>query len=148
MPAMTTPIPIARNAFLQSMPSSHAKTVPVYAPVTGKGIATNKVNPQKPYFSIFGLPIFLTLSRYLSNNGIRDRTLSYKKRKAKKMGKNIKALAIIAIKKVNKGSSPKDMPRGIPPLNSLMGKTVINRVKAISFAIMCFKNSAAHNWES
>ena len=54
------------------------------------------------------------------------------------MGKNIKALAMIAIKKVNKGSSPKDMPNGIPPLNSLMGKMVISRVKAISLVIIYF----------
>ena len=64
------------------------------------------------------------------------------------MGKNIRALAMIAIKKVNKGSSPKDIPNGIPPLNSLIGKTVVNRVKAISFAIICFQDSAAYDREA
>jgi hypothetical protein len=49
---------------------------------------------------------------------------------------------MITIKKVNKGSSPKDMPNGIPPLNSLIGKTVVSRVKAISFVIICLQSGA------
>ena len=53
-----------------------------------------------------------------------------------------------AIKKVNQGSSPKDIPNGIPPLNSLIGKTVANRVKAIALAIICFQNSAAYDREA
>jgi hypothetical protein len=59
------------------------------------------------------------------------------------MGKNIKALAMTAIKKVNQGGSPKDMPNGIPPLNSLMGKTVASRVKAISLVIIRLPDSTA-----
>ena len=47
-----------------------------------------------------------------------------------------------AKKKVNKGSSPKDTPSGMPPLNSLIGKTVASRVKAISFVIICYQNGA------
>jgi len=56
---------------------------------------------------------------------------------------------MIAIKKVNKGSSPKDMPNGIPPLNSLIGKAVVSRVKAISFVIICFQSGVgvAYNQE-
>jgi len=53
-----------------------------------------------------------------------------------------------AIEKVNKGSSPKDTPNGIPPLNSLIGKMVVNRVKAISFVIICFQDSAAYYREA
>jgi hypothetical protein len=58
------------------------------------------------------------------------------------MGKNIRALTTTAIKKVNQGFSPKDMPNGMPPLNSLMGKTVASRVKAISFVIICLQSDA------
>ena len=58
------------------------------------------------------------------------------------MGKNITELAMIAKKKVNKGSSPKDMPSGMPPLNSLIGKTVASRVKDISFVIICLQSDA------
>jgi len=64
------------------------------------------------------------------------------------MGKKIRALAMTAIEKVNKGSSPKDTPNGIPPLNSLIGKMVVNRVKAISFVIICFQDSAAYYREA
>jgi hypothetical protein len=40
------------------------------------------------------------------------------------------------------------MPNGMPPLNSLMGKTVANRVKAIALVIICFQNSVAYDREA
>ena len=37
------------------MSNTEATKLPVHAPVPGRGIPTNSVNPQKPYFSILGL---------------------------------------------------------------------------------------------
>jgi hypothetical protein len=53
-----------------------------------------------------------------------------------------------AIKKVNQGASPIDMPNGIPPLNSLMGEMLNSRTQAILLAIMCFQNSAVYDREA
>lgn len=55
-------------------------------------------------------------------------------------------LAITAMKKVNKGSNPKDIPNGMPPLSSLIGDMAASRVRAISLTITCF-NSASYDWE-
>ncbi len=52
-----------------------------------------------------------------------------------------------AIKKVNQRASPIDMPNGMPPLNSLMGKTLASKTQAISLVIICFQNSAAYDRE-
>ena len=46
MPAAITPRKIAINAFLGFIPNRVAATVPVHAPVTGRGIATKRTNPQ------------------------------------------------------------------------------------------------------
>ena len=143
---MTTPTAMGRKALLQSISSSQAKIVAVYTPVIGKGTATKKSNAQKPYLSTFGLPLFLKLSRYLANNGIRVRNLSYSKGKTKNMGKNIRMLTMTAIRKADQGKSPKCMPIGIPTLNSLIGETVTSRNLAmshISNIIICLRNNAA-----
>ena len=50
-PANNTPSIIARNAFFIEKSNRLAATVPVQAPVTGKGIETKKTSPQNPHFS-------------------------------------------------------------------------------------------------
>jgi len=148
MPAMTTPTAMGRKALLQSISSNQAKIVAVYTPVIGNGIATKKSSAQKPYLSTLALPLVLKLLRYLSNNGIRVRNLSYSKGKMKNMGKNISVLTTTAIRKTDQGSSPKYIPNGIPPLNSLMGETVTSRnlvMSHMSNVILFFRNSAAYD---
>jgi hypothetical protein len=51
IPAIKTPISIAKNERLMRNSNKLAATVPVQAPVTGRGIATKRTSPQKPHFS-------------------------------------------------------------------------------------------------
>ncbi len=44
--AIITPNAMDKKDFLRFIPNSHAARVPVYAPVTGKGTATNRANPR------------------------------------------------------------------------------------------------------
>ena len=53
--------------------------------------------------------------------------------KTKRIGKNNMAFVIVAMKKVSHGSSPRDIPSGMPPLNSLMGLMVTNTTRAILY---------------
>jgi hypothetical protein len=62
-PATTTPSPMARKALFHSIASSQLKKVAVYTPVRGRGIATNRVSPRKPYLSTFGLPLLFIFSK-------------------------------------------------------------------------------------
>jgi len=61
-----------------------------------------------------------------------DERVWKKRRKTKKMGKNITVLATIAAEKANQGATPRAMPSGMPPLSSLMGETVTSRNFAMS----------------
>jgi hypothetical protein len=51
IPANKTPKIIAGKANRNLMPKRKAATLPVQAPVTGKGIMTNRTNPKASYFS-------------------------------------------------------------------------------------------------
>ena len=51
IPAIRTPRLTAKKAFFHFISKSQPRIEPVYAPVIGRGIATNIAKPIKPYFS-------------------------------------------------------------------------------------------------
>ena len=50
--AINTPAIAAKKDFFLSISSTLAIKQPVQAPVPGRGIPTNSINPKYPYFSI------------------------------------------------------------------------------------------------
>ena len=66
-PAIKTPATIAKKPLRFSIPKTQAAKLPVYAPVTGRGIITKTINPQKPHFSIFSPTFPRVLTTIFSN---------------------------------------------------------------------------------
>ena len=64
IPDIITPKTTEINAFFLGMLKSHAARLPVYAPVTGSGIITNSISPQKPYFLIFVSAFFTGIAQH------------------------------------------------------------------------------------
>ena len=53
MPASITPINISGKAFFGLIPNNQAAKVPVQAPVTGRGMPTNKIKAKSPHLACF-----------------------------------------------------------------------------------------------
>ena len=68
MDAMQSPASIAKKDFFFGSPNTNAASVPVHAPVTGRGIATKSVNAHGPYFCTFVSSFLLVLSKSLSRS--------------------------------------------------------------------------------
>lgn len=68
MPAIITPAKIERNAFLNGNFKTSAAAVPVQAPVSGSGIATNVISAKSLYFSTRSFPCFSTRLKSQSKN--------------------------------------------------------------------------------
>jgi len=74
-PATMTPSAIYNVAQRLRMPKRNAATVPVHAPVTGSGMATNRARPMASYFSTT-----LALRRVRSNSHVRNRSMIWIRR--------------------------------------------------------------------
>jgi len=127
IPAIITPEAIAVNDFQRFRPSSHAIRLPVQAPVTGRGIATNKAKARNPMLFMS----FWTFSAFFLARSIKTllnlryhfqaKNLECKKSRNKKIGNMTKILTIVHAIKASDGERPDAIAKGIPPLNSIKG---------------------------
>jgi len=131
MPAIATPIEIAKNAFLVFISKSVAAAVPVQAPVTGKGMDTKQTNPQNPHFSIILERLCTLANHHLKKPPINFIYCNLWKKYFKNKSNGITG------KRLPKTESRKTLvkcilsliiPTGIAALNSSMGRAAINIV--------------------
>ena len=66
-PAIIMPPRMLGNAYLNRIPNTKAATLPVQAPVTGKGMATKNNRNNAPYFSYFSSCLLVLLNSQEKN---------------------------------------------------------------------------------
>lgn len=148
IPAIITPIPIQIEAQLLLIPKRKLTTQPVHAPVAGSGIATNKMSPIAPYFSIKLLFLLVRI-----NNHEKKRSASFdfllKNFDTVSSMSNIGITGSMfpiteSVYALYTGKLNLPIANGIAPLNSETGKAETN--KTVSSLIIIFPTVFSDKW--
>ena len=140
-PAMITPRTIAGKARQKLISRRKATIEPVQAPVTGKGIATNKIRPRAPYFSTIPprrLDIVKTKFRILSKSRTLLRTLDTGPSRSSRKGTGRRLPANATRNASRQDRSRSSIASGIAPRSSDMGAAAVKNTSKNSAVVIDF----------